>query len=130
MVESISCIVSNNIVRGNYISLVSGQDISIAEGKTVNLTCNNSYGGSFSADMIRTINANISKKEKLNYSINFEIIYYDQNLKPNDLFPYPVFLYGNKKSSKLRNLDSEAKYGIHFLFPNCTMGLYNGFLYK
>ena len=124
LVESISCIVSNNIVRGNYISLANGQDISIAEGKTVNLTCNNSYGGSFSTDMSQTINANISKKEKLNYSINFGIIYYDQNLKPNDLFPYQVFLYGNKKSSKLRNLDSKAKYGIHFLFPNCTMGSY------
>ena len=124
MVESISCTVSNNIIKGNYSTLASGQDISIAEGETVNLECNNSYGGSFSVNMIRTINANISRKQKRNYLINFGIIYYDQNLKPNDLFPYSVYLYGNPISSKLRNLADKSKYDIHFLFPNCTMGSY------
>ena len=123
-VDSISCTVSNNIIKGDYNTLASGQDISIAEGATVNLICNNSYGGSFSVDMSQTINANISRKAKRNYSINFGVIYYDQNLRPNDLFPHQVYLYGNKKSSKFRNLAGESKYGIHFLFPNCTMGSY------
>ena len=124
LVESISCTVSNNIIKGNYSTLASGQDISIAEGEKVNLICNNSYGGSFSANFTQTINANMSRKEKSNYSINFDIIYYDQNLKPRDLFPYPVYLYGNKKSSKFRSLAGETKYDTHFLFPNCIMGSY------
>lgn len=124
LVESISCNVSNNIIKGNYSTLASGQDISIAEGETIKLTCNNSYGGSFSVDKNQTINANISRKEKSNLSINFGIIYYNQNLKPKDLFPYQVYLYGNKKFSKIRSLAGESKYDTYFSFENCIMGSY------
>ena len=124
MIDTISCGVSNNIIRGNYSTLSSGQDISIAQGKTVNLACNDSYGGSFSVDMSQTVNANISRKEKHNYTLNFKVVYYDKNLKPNDLFPYQVYLYGNRKVNNSRKLADQSKYNLYFTFPNCTMGSY------
>jgi hypothetical protein len=127
-VNSISCVVSNNMIKGNYSFLANGQDIEIDEGQTINLICNNSYGGSFSENMSQIINANIPKRLKQNYTINFKVVFYDSNLKPNDTFPYPVYLYGNQISNNLRKLPDLSRYDLHFQFPNCTMGSYKSIL--
>ena len=128
IVDLISCTVSNNMIKGNYSFLANGQDIEIEEGQTINLICSNSYGGSFSEDKNEIINANISRRLKQNYTINFKVDFYDLYLKPNDTFPYPVYLYGKKISNNLRILPDLSSYDLNFKFPNCTMGSYKSVL--
>ena len=123
--NAISCKVSNNIIKGNYTTLADGQYISIEEGKMISLICTSSNGGYISVDMNQTIDANISKYKKRNYTINLNVSYYDQNLSPKDLFPYTVKLWGKLKSNNLRYLPYDPNYNSEIEFPNCTLGAYS-----
>ena len=122
---SISCKVSNNIIKGNYTTLASGQSIKISSGQKINLISNTSSGGIFSQDINQIINANISRRLKRNYTLSFNIMYYGQNLKPNDLFPYSVYMSGMKKLQNLISSNYEVNYNTNITFPNCTMGNYS-----
>ena len=122
---SISCKVSNNIIKGNYTTLASGQSIKISSGQKINLISNTSSGGIFSQDINQIINANISRRLKRNYTLSFNITYYGQNLKPNDLFPYSVYMSGMKKLQNLISSNYEVNYNTNIKFPNCTMGNYS-----
>ena len=119
-ITSISCIVSNNIIKDDYTTLVNEQNIELDKNKMIKLRCLNSSGGSFFSNMNETINANISKYEKSKKTLTFNITYYSNILSPNQLFPYNVSLYGNRINN-LRNLDNE-NYNTKITFPNCTMG--------
>ena len=123
--NAISCKVSNNIIKGNYTTLANGQYISIEEDKKINLICTSSNGGYISVDMNQTINANISKYKKRNYTININVSYYDQNLSPKDLFPYKVKLGGKLRLNNLRYLPYDPNYNSEIEFPNCTLGAYS-----
>ena len=122
---SISCVISNNILKGNYSSLASGQNIKISDGQKINLISYISTGGVFSQDMNQTINANISRRMKNNYTLTFKITYYGQNLKPKDIFPYSVYLSGIKKLRNLLDVNYEVSYNSQIQFPNCSMGNYS-----
>jgi hypothetical protein len=117
--------VSNNIIKGKYTTLASGQDIKISNGQKINLMSNTSSGGIFSQDINQIINANISRRLKRNYTLSFNITYYGQNLKPNDLFPYSVYMSGIKKLQNLISSNYEVNYNTNITFPNCTMGNYS-----
>ena len=58
-----------------------------------------------------------------NFSINIEILYYNPKIKPSDIFPHKVFLYGIRDSS-LRNLDGNS-YNCNISFENCITGNYS-----
>ena len=122
---SISCKVSNNLIKGNYTSLASGQDIKISSGQKINLISTTSTGGIFSQDINQTVNANISRREKRNYTLTFKITYYGQDLKPNATFPYSVSMSGIKKLQNLKSSNYEVNYNSNIQFPNCTMGNYS-----
>ena len=118
-VEAIKCTISNNIIKGTYSILADNQNISIRSDKNINLIVNDSNGGIFSQIISRTIDTNnINSNELNNYSLSFDILYYNSNVKPGDLFPHKVYLYGNKKT--LRNLEE-----VSILFPNCTAVSYS-----
>ena len=122
---SISCKVSNNMIKGNYTSLASGQDIKISSGQIINLISTTSTGGIFSQNINQTVDANIPKREKRNYTLTFKIMYYGQDLKPNDTFPYSVSMLGIKKLQNLKSSNYEVNYNSIIQFPNCTMGNYS-----
>ena len=122
-ITSISCIVSNNIMRANYTSLSDDQNISILSNKKINLIGNNSMGGFISENIERNINTDLTLEEKQNYSLIFKILYYNLNIKPGDLFPYPVYLLGIRKLVR-RSLE-ETAYNTRIQFPNCTAGNYS-----
>jgi hypothetical protein len=114
MISLIRCLVSNNIIRGEYTSVSNGQNISISPDKTIKFTIIDSNGGMLSQNISRSINSSTSVT-----SILFDILYYNPNIKPGSLFPHQVYLLGNKSPSRIfRNL--EEKYDTTLLFPNCT----------
>ena len=114
MISLINCLVSNNIIRGEYISVSKGQNVSIRPGNSIKFTIIDSSGGMLSQNITRTINSSAGLT-----SILFEILYYNPEIKPGNLFPHKVYLLGNKRSSSTyRNL--EEQYDTTLLFPNCT----------
>ena len=119
LVSSISCIVSKNIIRGTYTVLSDGQNISIQSGQSISLTISNSEGGMVTQKISRSYNTS-----NLLSNIIFQILYYNSTMKPGDLFPYRVYLSGNKAyRSRMRNLDEKYDYNISF--PNCTAVSYS-----
>ena len=124
MVNSIQCIISNNIMKGNYTTLADNQNIIISPGKTINLVGSISTGGIFSETISQIINTNLTRTQKNNFGLTFNILYYNSNIKPGDLFPHRVYLYGVKASKNKRNLD-EIYYNSKILFPNCSAGNYS-----
>ena len=52
-------------------------------------------------------------------------MYYGQNLRLNDIFPYAVNISGIKKVENLVNLINEDNYNSQINFPYCTMGNYS-----
>ena len=119
----IICTVSNNIMKANYTLIAEGQPINITTGQEINLMGISSIGGAFSEVIDKEINTNLTMSEKINFSINFEILYYSSIIKPFDIFPHKVFLYGNKDSS-LRNLNDNS-YNCNISFTNCIAGNYS-----
>ena len=116
----IRCFVSSNIIRGEYSVISDGQNISIQPGKSITFTVDESEGGMFTQSLSRIYN----KIEKAILYFVFTILYYDSKIKPGDLFPYKVYLLGNKrKFIRMRNL--EEKYDYNISFPNCTAVSYS-----
>lgn len=125
-INSILCKVSNNMIKGTYTTLANGQNIELAEGVTVSLIISNSTGGILSQDKEQVINVNIiSRRQKRNFTLDFNVLYYDHNLKPGDLFPYAVNLSGTRKISIFRGLQYIENRNVQIQFPNCTMGNYS-----
>jgi len=122
-ITSITCIVSNNIMRTNYTSLSNGQNITVLSNQKINLIGNNSFGGFISESIDRIINTDLTFEEKQNYRLIFKILYYNLNIKPGDLFPDAVYLLGIRTSTR-RNLE-ETAYNTRIQFPNCTAGNYS-----
>ena len=120
---SINCTVSNNIMKANYTSIANGQHIYISTGQEINLIGNLSIGGAFSEVLDKEIDTNLTSSEKMDFSIKFEILYYNSEIKPSNIFPHNVFLYGIRKSS-LRNLDDNS-YNCNISFKNCIAGDYS-----
>ena len=120
---SIACSVSNNIIKANYTTIASGQPIDISTGQEINLIGTSSIGGAFSEVLVQEVNTNLTSSQRRTFSINFDILYYNSEIKPSDLFPHKVYLYG-VKSSSLRNLD-DNQYNYQIEFPNCTAGAYS-----
>jgi hypothetical protein len=110
-------------MKANYTTLADGQPIYISTGQEINLIINSSIGGAFSEVLEKEINTNLTYLEKMDFNINFEILYYNSEIKPSDLFPHKVFLYGVKDSS-LRNLDNNS-YNCNITFQNCIAGNYS-----
>ena len=117
MTNGIKCIISNNIMKGNYTDLAVGQNISILPGQ-IKLIGISSTGGFFSDEIFMNVNTNAQLN---NFHLTFNILYYNSSIKPGYLFPHKVYLYGVKKIA--RNLE-ETKYNSEILFPNCTAGNY------
>ena len=122
-ITSIVCTVSNNIMKANYTSIANGQPIYISTGQEINLIGTSSIGGAFSEVLIQEINTNLTSSQKRTFSIRFDILYYNSQIRPLDPFPHKVFLYGVRASS-LRNLDGNS-YNYQIEFPNCTAGEYS-----
>ena len=55
---SITCTVSNNIMKANYTKIADGQPIYISTGQEINLIGNSSIGGAFSEILDKEINTN------------------------------------------------------------------------
>ena len=122
-IMSILCTVSNNIMKANYTSIAEGQPIYISTGQEINLIGTSSIGGAFSKVLVQEINTDLTSSEKKDFSIIFELLYYDPEIKPSDIFPHKVSLYGLRDYS-LRNLDDNP-YNYEISFPNCIAGDYS-----
>jgi hypothetical protein len=120
---SITCRVSNNIMKANYTTISNGQHIYISPGQYINLIGISSIGGAFSEVLDKEVNTNLTSSEELAFSLNFKILYYNSGIKPSDIFPHKVFLYGLKDSS-LRKLDDNL-YNCNISFQNCIAGNYS-----
>ena len=120
---SISCRVSNNIMKANYTTIANGQTIYISSGHYINLIGISSIGGAFYDVLDKEVNTNLTSSEKFSFSINFKILYYNSGIRPSNIFPHKVFLYGVKDSS-LRNLDNKL-YNYNISFENCIAGNYS-----
>ena len=120
---SITCSVSNNIMKANYTQIANGQPIQISTGQEINLMGTSSTGGAFSEVLDQEIDTDLTSSEKISFSIRFDILYYNSEIKPYDKFPHKVLLYRIKDSS-LRNLDDNL-YDYNITFPSCTAGDYS-----
>ena len=123
-ITAITCVVSDNILKGNYTSLASGQDIKLGQSQTINLTSESNIGGFISQDIQQVINANISRRDKINFKIKLNVLYYNQTLIPNSIFPYEINISGIKKEQNILN-SNLINYDSQFQFQNCTMGNYS-----
>ena len=123
-VTSINCVVSKNILKGNYTSLASGQDIKLDQNQKINLTSEINSGGFFSQDMEQTINANMSRTRKRNLKVVLKVLYYNETLKPKDIFPYAINISGIRGIQNIRS-GYYINYNSQFQFQNCTMGNYS-----
>lgn len=111
-------------MKGNYTALADNQNIIISPGKTINLVGSISTGGIFSETISQIIYTNLTRTQKNNFTLTFNILYYNSSIKPGNLFPHRVYLYGVKASKNKRNLD-EINYNSKILFPNCSAGSYS-----
>ena len=113
-ISSLSCLVSSNVIRGNYTELSDGQNISIQSGNSLRFTVSDSEGGMIT----QSFSKNYTNITSPIYPIIFQILYYNSSVKPGNLFPHKVYLLGNKgTSSRMRTLE---EYEYKLLFPNCT----------
>jgi hypothetical protein len=119
-ITMIRCKASNNLLRGDYSLISDGQNVLIQPGKIIKFTVKDSIGGIFTQSFSRSFD---TTEEPL-ISINFNILYYNSEIKPGDLFPYIVYLLGNKGISN-RNRNLEEKYEYNISFPNCTVVSYS-----
>ena len=69
---SISCRVSNNIMKANYTTIANGQSIYISSGQYINLIGISSIGGAFSEVLVQEINTNLTSSQKRTFSITFD----------------------------------------------------------
>ena len=123
-VVSVQCIVSNNVMKGNYTSLYSDQIASLLNGQTINLIGSNSKGGLIRDNPSYEVGTNLQQEQKKNFNLTFNILYYNSNIRPGYEFPHKVYLLGVKKNLNLRNLDNQIIYDSLINFQNCTAGDY------
>ena len=123
-VVSVQCIVSNNVMKGNYTNLYSDQIASLLNGQTINLIGSNSKGGLLRDNPNYVVENNLQQEQKKNFSLTFNILYYNSNIRPGYEFPHKVYLLGVKKNSNLRNLDNHTIYDSQIIFQNCIAGNY------
>ena len=124
-VVSVQSTVSNNIIRGNYTSLYSNQIASLADGQTLNLMINSNNGGIIRSGNDQIINTNeLTSAQKSNFSLTFNILYYNPNIRAGEDFPHKVYLYGMRQSTNRRNLD-EVVYDDRIVFEKCITQLYS-----
>ena len=116
----ISCTLSDNIMKGNYTVLAEGQNVFISPGNSISLISESSTGGLFTENIDLNINTNLARTELNN--LTFNILYYNSSVKPGNLFPHEVKIYGNKKA--IRNLEDSA-YSQVIKFPRCNAGKYS-----
>ena len=116
---AIQCSVSNNVINANYTHLYSNQKASLLEGQRINLISLNSNGGVMTEDFNQEVEQYLSKEQKSNYRLTFNVLYYNPNLSPGDEFPYSIYLYGVKKYSNLQSL--EENYDYRIILSNCTV---------
>ena len=76
-VYSVQCIVSNNIISSNYTRLYSNQIASLLDGQTINLKSESSNGGMIVSSYNHEILSNLTKAQKKNYSLTFNVLYYN-----------------------------------------------------
>ena len=127
IVYSVQCKVSNNIIRSNYTHLYSSQITNLLDGQTINLISENSNGGMLMSSYNHVILSNLTKAQKRNYSLIFNVLYYNSSVRPKDKFPHKVYLVGEKKNSAfghLGNLNLYDSYESQIIFKNCTAGEY------
>ena len=124
-ITSINCTVSNNIMKGNYNTLAEDQNIEILSGKRIYLRSLITTGGFFTETISININNTLTEAEKKNFYLTFNILYYNSTLKPGDLFPYRVYLYGIKSSNSGKRSLELNNYDTKILFPKCTAGNYS-----
>ena len=119
-ITSITCEVSKNIIKGEYTIIFEGQNISIQPGNSIKFTVGDSIGGMFMKGVSAVYDSIIIGSK---FRFYFGIYYFDPFLAYGDLFPYPIFLLGNKRiSTRLRNLEEVYDYNI--TLPNCTVVSY------
>ena len=123
-VVSVQCTVSNNVIKGNYTSLYSDQIASLANGQTINLMVNNNNGGIVRSGNNREISSNLTIAEKRNFTLTFNVLYYNPNLRHGDEFPHKVYLYGVKKNPNKRRLNEV--YDSQVVFEKCIAQRYSG----
>ena len=123
-VYSVKCIVSNNIIRSNYTSLYSYQIAYLLDGQTINLISENSNGGILISTYNHIIASNLTKAQKRNYSLIFNVLYYNSNIRPADEFPHKVYLNGKKKYSNSIKFNGLNSYDSQIIFKKCTAGAY------
>ena len=111
-------------MKGNYTSLYSDQIASLLNGQTINLIGSNSKGGLLRDNPNYVVENNLQQEQKKNFSLTFNILYYNSNIRPGYEFPHKVYLLGVKKNSNLRNLDNHTIYDSQIIFQNCIAGNY------
>ena len=120
IITSIKCEVSKNVIKGEYTVISDGQNISIQPGNSIKFTVGDSIGGMLLKGFSKIYYNN-------NIAINiiyFNILYYNPLIMIGDLFPFKVYLLGNKRASPyFRNLEEIYDYNISF--PNCTVVSYS-----
>ena len=123
IVYSVKCTVGNN-VKGNFNKLYSDQIASLLDGQTLNLISNNPSGGIISKDFNHIMETTLTKAQKDSYSLTFDILYYNPNIRPSNEFPHKIYLQGTKRNSNKRALEiSTANTRINL--KNCTAGEYS-----
>ena len=123
IVYSVKCTVGNN-VKGIFNKLYSNQIASLLDGQTLNLISNNPSGGIISKDFNHVMETTLTKAQKDSYSLTFDVLYYNSNIKPSNEFPHKIYLQGTKRNSNKRILDiSTANTRINL--QNCTAGEYS-----
>jgi expansin (peptidoglycan-binding protein) len=118
IISSFTCTVSQNVMEGEYITLEGDQNVSIQNGISVKLKSETSVGGFFDANYIKTI-----RNDNSTTKLTFDVLYYDSNIKPKDIFPYTIFLKGNKFNN-LRHL-AQNSYNTQMELNDCTAGDYS-----
>ena len=123
IVYSVKCTVGNN-VKGNFNKLYSNQIASLLDGQTLNLISNNPSGGIIWKDFSHVMETTLTKAQKDSYSLTFDILYYNSNIKPSNEFPHKIYLQGTKRNTNKRILDI-SKGNTRINLQNCTAGEYS-----
>ena len=117
-IEIIRCSVSNNIMKGEYTTLIDGKNIAIQSDHNINLIIDENNGGIVN-EPINQINTKIPSSQLKNFNLTFNILYFNTSLSSYSLFPHKVALFGIKNNR--RNLE-ETNYNSIINFTNCTTG--------
>jgi hypothetical protein len=86
---------------------------------------NSNNGGIIRSGNDQIINTNeLTSAQKSNFSLTFNILYYNPNIRAGEDFPHKVYLYGMRQSTNGRNLD-EIVYDDRIVFEKCITQSYS-----